>query len=139
MAYPAFSESSPVPQPDQDRVFTVTPSTPSSPRRKPGPEPASGPDLIFAQRCALLSSLPAQSAIPAERGHINSFTVLDADVAGHHLVSSTLPARGGRLMISHRILPSRSAADFAAMISICRFIANWVRAEGTLREAGEAC
>jgi hypothetical protein len=31
------------------------------------------------------------------------------------------------LMISRRTLPVRNAINFAAMISICQFIANWAR------------
>jgi hypothetical protein len=31
------------------------------------------------------------------------------------------------LMISRRIWPARTAINFAAMISICQFIMNWVR------------
>jgi hypothetical protein len=30
-------------------------------------------------------------------------------------------------MITHRILPRRSAINFAPMVSICQFIANWLR------------
>src|SRR6202011_2220854 len=35
--------------------------------------------------------------------------------------------RGGRLTISRRIWPARTAASFAAISSTCQFIANWVR------------
>src|SRR5208282_6528299 len=82
MAYPAFSASSPLPKPDQDRAFTVTPSTPSSPRRKPGPEPAlARTDFRSEVRIGLLSSLGAFRHLGMNARTFHFITVLDADAA----------------------------------------------------------
>ena len=48
--------------------------------------------------------------------------------------SSDFRWRGGRLMTSRRILPSRNAVSFAAMISICQLIAKRVRGLSSLKQ-----
>src|SRR5271169_4533824 len=82
MACPAFSASSPLPKPAEDRAFTVTPSTSSSHRRKPGPEPAlARTDFRSEVRIGLLSSPGAFRHLGMNARTFHFITVLDADAA----------------------------------------------------------